>query len=386
LNIRSGKDWKRTFMSEKTAFNERHPERGNRLLKFIDRYAGIPIVAALGLVKGRRKAATDNNIGTAAFLQTAAIGDTILSSAIVQDLKKAFPRVHITLFTGASNYDIACMLPGIDKVVKLPIANPLEAIRLIRSSGAFDVWIDLGPWPRLNALYSFFALSSLSVGFRTPHQYRHALYDIAVPHSSQRHELDNYRALLQAVGISSTNSFPSVTVDAMTLMPNNVVMHLFPGGSRFFLKEWTDSRWIEVIDQLTGKGMTVSLTGTPGNRERALALKARVRDGDKVDVVAGSCSLRDVARLLAASRLTISVDTGIMHLASALHCNLISLHGPTSPKRWGPLNDNAIALSSTMPCVPCLSLGFESNCSRAACMEDITVDQVLSAVGKFLPS
>jgi heptosyltransferase I len=373
-------------MSGKTRVNELHPERGNRLLKFIDRYAGIPIVAVLGLVKRRRNAVVEKSIITAALLQTAAIGDTILSSAIVQDLKKAFPRVHITLFTGASNYDIACMLPGIDNVVKLPIAKPLEAIRLIRSSGAFDVWIDLGPWPRLNALFSFFALCSLSVGFRTPHQYRHALYDIAVPHSSQRHEIDNYRALLQAMNVRSTTSLPSVTVDAITPMPNNVVMHLFPGGSRFFLKEWSDSRWIEVIDQVTGKGMTVSLTGTAGNRERALALKAQVRDGDKVDVVAGSCSLRDVARLLAASRLTISVDTGIMHLASALHCNLVSLHGPTSPKRWGPLNDNAIALSSTMPCVPCLSLGFESNCSRAACMEDITVDQVLSAVGKFLPS
>jgi ADP-heptose:LPS heptosyltransferase len=372
-------------MSEKPRVNARHPERGNRLLKFIDRYAGIPIVAVLGLVKGRRKAAVDKDISTAAFLQTAAIGDTILSSAIVQDLRIAFPESRVTFFTGASNYDIARMLPGIDRVVKLPIANPLEAIRLIRSCGAFDVWIDLGPWPRLNAIYSFFARSALSVGFRTPNQYRHALYDIAIPHSSQRHEIDNYRALLQSVGISSTTSFPSVAVDAVMPMPNNVVMHLFPGGSRFFLKEWPDNRWIEVIDQVTGKGMTVSLTGTASNRERALALKAHVRDGDKVDVVAGSCSLRDVARLLAASRLTISVDTGIMHLASALRCNLISLHGPTSPKRWGPLNDNAIALSSTRPCVPCLSLGFESDCSRAACMEDITVDQVLSAVGKFLP-
>jgi heptosyltransferase I len=163
-------------------------------------------------------------------------------------------------------------------------------------------------------------------------------------------------------------------------------MHLFPGGSRSFLKKWPDDFWIEVIDQVTGKNMTVSLTGTAGDRERALAIKDRVRNRDRVDVVAGSCTLPEVARLLAASRLTISVDTGIMHLASALRCNLISLHGPTSPKRWGPLNENAIALSSTMPCVPCLSLGFESDCPRAACMEDITVDQVLSAIGKFLSS
>ncbi len=366
--------------------NSRHPERGNRLLWFVDRYAGIPIVVALGMLRRSRMVSADRGFNTVAFLQTAAIGDTILSSAIVQDFKKAFPAAHITFFTGASNYEIACMIPGIDRVVKLPIKDPLRAIRLIRSSGMFDVWTDLGPWPRLNAIYSFFARTALSVGFRTPRQYRHYLFDVAVPHSSQRHELDNYRALLQALGIASTTSLPAVTVDAITPMPNNVVMHLFPGGSRSFLKKWPDDFWIEVIDQVTGKNMTVSLTGTAGDRERALAIKDRVRNRDRVDVVAGSCTLPDVARLLAASRLTISVDTGIMHLASALRCNLISLHGPTSPKRWGPLNENAIALSSTMPCVPCLSLGFESDCPRAACMEDITVDQVLSAIGKFLSS
>ncbi len=373
-------------MSARNSNRARHPERGNRARRLLDRFVGGPLVLILGLLRSRRESDARREVRNAAFLHTAAIGDTIISSALVQDLKKAYPSSRITYFTGSSNHDAAKLIPGIDDVVQLPVTSPLRSIAAIRRAGAFDIWFDLGPWPRLNAVYSFFARAALTVGFRTEGEYRHYAYDIAAQHLSGRHEVDNYREMLHAAGIAEARSLPRLVAATEQPRPDNIVVHMFPGGSRSYLKEWPEERWVELIEELTNRNYTVTLTGASGDRGKAEEVRSRVSRKEKVDVAAGRYPLRALSGLLKASRLTISVDTGIMHLASALGCNLISLHGPTSPARWGPLNTNSVSLTSGMTCSPCLSLGFEDVCARGACMERITVDEVLAASLKFLES
>lgn len=370
--------------AHKSKHIKRHPERGNRTLRLVDRYAGIPLVFGLGLIRFKRGRCLDGDVRNAAFLQTAAIGDTVLSSAIIQDFKTRHPHSRITFFTGSSNYEAAGLIAGVDTVIKLPVKHPLKALKLIRQWGRFDVWIDFGPWPRLNAIFSYFANAELTVGFRTENQHRHYAYDVAIQHSSRKHEVDNYRALLKGIGISTTAGLPALNIKACPVREKQIVMHLFPGGSRSYLKEWTEHCWIELIALFADKGYTVYLTGAAPDREKASAIKARVPNSGRVLVVAGTQTLREVAELLSSSQLVISVDTGIMHVASALSCNLISLHGPTSPERWGPLNRNAIPLQGVTNCSPCLSLGFESTCSDPKCMNAISVKEVFAAANRLL--
>jgi ADP-heptose:LPS heptosyltransferase len=363
---------------------ERHPERGNRTLRLVDRYVGISLILALRILKHRRGLPADRAVRRAAFLHSAAIGDTVISSAVIQDFRKAHPSSRITLFCGSSNYEVACMIPGVDEVIRLPITSPLSTIRLIRGQEPFDIWFDLGPWPRLNAIYSFFAPASLNVGFRTERQYRHYLYDIIVEHSSMLHEIENYRAILHAAGIRDTTSIPTLNAPSAAPRPRNIVVHMFPGGSRSYLKEWPEARWVDLLEQLTRRQYTISLTGTEANRARAEKVRSLIMRKELVEIAAGGYSLKDLSGLLKASGLTISVDTGIMHLASALGCNLVALHGPTSPDRWGPLNSNAVALWSPRVCSPCLNLGFEDVCGQPSCMEQITAEEVLAASLRLL--
>jgi heptosyltransferase I len=377
--------WKRTFMSVKNGnHNRHHPERASSILKLLDRSAGIPLVFLLGLFRKKRHLGPRRAVRRIACLHTAAIGDTIISSALVQDLKQDFPEAEITFFTGASNYDTACLIPNIDAVMKLPIKAPFQAIGMIRRAGRFDLWLDLGPWPRLNALFSFSAHARFTAGFRTEGQYRHYGYDAAVRHEQHRHEVDNYRSLLEGIGIESRRNMPRLAVAACSSPRREAVVHMFPGGSRSWLKEWPEERWSELIGLLVKDGFTVTLTGTGQNREQALNVRARVPGKDQVTVAAGTADLRQTARILACSQLVISIDTGIMHMASALGCNLVSLHGPTVPERWGPLNANAVALTARDSCSPCLSLGFESNCRRPDCMLHLSVDQVHGAARRLL--
>lgn len=358
-------------------------ERGNTTLRFLDRYAGIPIVVLLGLLRRKQPSVNRPTPLKAAFLHTAAIGDTVLLSAVVKDFKNAFPAATLTLFTGASNYQTAGLIAGIDRIVKLPVGNPLASARAIREAGAFDLWLDFGPWPRINALLSFCARAGLRVGFKTPGQCRHQLYDLAVPHSAQVHELENYRRLLQAVNVPGRN-FPALDLPARAQVRKRITIHMYPGGYRAYLKEWPEGKWVALISALLDQGCQVFLTGAAGDRQKAQALAGKVSPGAEIKVVAGELDIKETAELLQSSRLVISVNTGIMHLAAALGCRLVALHGPTSQLRWGPLNTNALSVQSPLCCSPCLNLGFDYGCRQGACMAAISVEEVLGKVEQLL--
>ena len=357
-------------------------ERGNDFLRRLDRYIGIPLVFTLGLFKKKKDFKT--KVRNIALLKTAAIGDTVLLSAVVKDIRENIPESKITLFTGSSNYEIAKTMANMFdiKVIKLPIKNPLKAISIIKQH-TFDVWLDFGSWPRLDALLSCFANANFKVGFKTKNQYRHYVYDIAVEHSNKIHEVYNYKNILKKIGIEGRN-LPSIDIE---LSPEEnerlIVIHMFPGGSRSYLKEWPETYWVQLIDYLTGKGYSIALTGAKVDRSRALHIYDLCKRKYLIRVVAGKLSLKDVISLLKKSTIVISVDTGIMHLASTLNCNLIALHGPTSSIRWGPLNKNSIAIQSSLKCSPCLNLGFEDNCNDNRCMKAISVNKVIDAINAF---
>jgi len=96
--------------------------------------------------------------------------------------------------------------------------------------------------------------------------------------------------------------------------------------------------------------------------------------------MAGKLSLEQTAQTINNAKLSISIDTGIMHLASVLNCNLIAIHGPTSPKRWGPLSSKAHFVYLNKSCSPCISLGFESKCTNNICMTDITLKDITNII------
>src|SRR6202011_3253610 len=177
---------------------ERLPGRGNYRTRLLDRYVGIALVFALGTFRRRRKIPPEpRHIG---LLNTAAIGDTILMSGPVADLRAQHRDATITLVSGPSNYDIACMVNHVDKVIRLPVFNPFASLKLLRAQG-FDVLLDFGPWCRLNALLATLSGAHFVVGFRTPGEARHFGYDLSVEHSNNVHELENHRRIVRALGI-----------------------------------------------------------------------------------------------------------------------------------------------------------------------------------------
>jgi heptosyltransferase I len=357
-------------------------ERGRASLRFFDRYLGIPIVYLLGLIKRKRKLLP--GFESVGLLVTAAIGDTVLLSGVIWDLRKQFPDKEIVLFTTESNYEIGRLLSGPDQVVRLSLKNPFRAVRSLRARKV-DVLCDFGSWSKLNALYSRLSGARFSVGFRAPAQYRHYGYDQVVDHSAQVHEVENYRALVRTLGIEST-ALPRMKVNDPLideLSPKTyVVFHAWPGGYKAFLKEWPETYWLELGERISSLGFAIALTGARFEAERTeeLCSKLNARCEGRVINLAGRITLSQTARVLESASAVVSVNTGIMHLAAAAGALVLGLNGPVPARRWGPLGERAVSVNPEAEGCGYLNLGFEYKNQREDCMELITPQQVFSVL------
>jgi heptosyltransferase-3 len=344
-------------------------------LRFLDRYIGIPALAVLGLMRRKRKRPTKlDRIGL--FTMTA-IGDTVLISGVVADLRRAFPHAELIFFAGPTNLEIAHMLDGIDRVVSVPIGDPPAGIRAFRSVPV-DVLLDFCQWARLGALFTFFSKARYTVGFLTPGQHRHYCYDLSVEHSSEVHEIQNFRRLVGTLGIETGNSpFLRTSPDGLRSIRNCAVFHLWPGGMRRQLKQWPSDRWLQLIEEFAGWGLQVVLTGARHDYINNEEVINRLQPWTRGNVTnAAGESLQEMATTLASSRIVVSVDTGVMHVAAALGVPLVALHGPSSSRRWGPVSKNAVVVESRLPGCGYISLGWEMASRPLACMESIRYENV----------
>jgi ADP-heptose:LPS heptosyltransferase len=363
-------------------------ERGNGALRWLDRWIGVPLIATLSILPRRAHRDPLRIIearSLVTLLKSAAIGDTVLLSAVVRELRARLPESRLRLACGSSNAALAKMVEGLDEVIVLPMSNPLGLWRM-RTMLRSDVFIDFDSWPRINALIAWISGSGRTVGFRTPGQYRDALYDLTVDHSASVHEVENYRRLARVAFLTNDMQpdgpgrpwlrIPgwSLTADGAS-KASTVLFHMHAGGSQAYYKEWPNDHWAMLATALIARGYAVALSGGPADLERNRAFAERMRPTGAVSVLPVT-SLANLAALLTRVAAVVTVDTGIAHLAGAAGAKTLVLHGPTSPQRWGALGPHVHFLKDAQ--TPWISLGFELTTKGTPV--SLTVTEVLSTL------
>jgi ADP-heptose:LPS heptosyltransferase len=363
-------------------------ERNAKLLKYLDRYFGIPMIALIGILKKRRhKPKEIRSIGIFAF---AAIGDSILSSILITSIKRAWPDAKIVIFASKANAPIYSVLSGFDELVVLPITKPWKALPILRKYSV-DVLIDTSQWPRLGALYVALANARWSVGFKTAEQYRAAAYDVAVEHSSRCHEVDNFKRLLDPLGIEPDSRLALAenlknTKNLKLVLPTEkyVVLHPWASGSNYQLREWPSAHWSSLAKELAKSNIEIVVSGSAADELKANQLAQELNLGDKVRVIAGKTSLAEFSNILLHAQACISVNTGVAHLAASLNVPTVALNGPTNANRWGIRGENVINLNvSQAQGGAFLSLGFEYPQNPNYIMNQISVATVLGTLNEL---
>lgn len=360
--------------------------RGSKKNRLLDTWLGIPTLNVLATFRRRRK--PPEHVERIGLLCSLALGDTLLFSAVVRSIRTHYPSQRIVFFCGPQNIAAARLIPGIDELVAIDLLDPLKTVQRMREQ-RLDMLLDFSSWQRLTALYSMLSGARFIAGFHTPGQRRSRGYDQTVEHRRDRHEVDNFRALQQAVGIAEcfppTLSPPPVdTPEVLTRGRDVVVFHPWPSGVRSHTREWPADRWHALAQRLDaqndGSGFHFVVTGSPADAVRSEAMMQQLQSlGLSAETFVGRDGFASLCDVLSHSALVVSVNTGVMHLAAILGAPTLSLNGPTNNVRWGPVGPHALGVQSAGEGCGYLHFGFEMAAGAADCMKRISVDMVLSA-------
>ena len=158
-----------------------------------------------------------------------------------------------------------------------------------------------------------------------------------------------------------------------------------PGAEFGPAKRWPSRHFSELAAQLD---TTVVLLGS--GKEAALcdeiAAPVNAVQAGKCLNLAGKTSLPQALALIAASRSTVSNDSGLMHVAAALGVPQVAIFGSSSPLHTPPLNGQAHVLwlkadpayQPPLDCAPCFAR--ECPLGHTRCLNDIGAERVLAAM------
>lgn len=315
-----------------------------------------------------------------------ALGDTLLASAPLQDLRATFPNAELIFFCTPQNRLAAELLPAITALHTIQITRPWRSIPAIRKFD-LDLFVDFSGWQRLTAFHALASGTRFTLGFRSEGQYRGRAYNLTEEHRRDRHEINNLRALTARIGVKSVHP-PAIKPqpDASYEKPDKdlILFHPWPAGAKSHLREWPLDHWLELARCLNAPGRRFLITGGPADADRSRQMaKAMSAAAVEAEYFSSPGSLAPLIAAIRTARLVVSVNTGIMHLAAILGAPTISINGPTSNIRWGPVGNRCLGINSPGTGCGFLNFGYEFDGNPTDCMQRITVSSVMEGVARL---
>jgi heptosyltransferase-2 len=212
---------------------------------------------------------------------------------------------------------------------------------------------------------------------------------VAAPRRRDRHQVEDYRELLLAMGIAPPADWtprleasPEQRPLASALLGRariderrSPIIGLSAGAEYGASKRWPWQRFAELARDLRRQVPGSQTMILAGPKEAWTAVRIHEESGKIHPVVGPDLDLKQLAAVLARLDLLVTNDSGPMHLAAALGVPCVALFGPTDPHRTRPVGDRHQVLYTDRWCSPC----FRRRCPlmHHRCLRDITVSEVV---------
>ncbi len=317
------------------------------------------------------------------------LGDIILTTPLLRNLKLHFPKATIAYLTEGSYAPILESHPLVNHVFILNRDDGFRAQRRLVAQlrrQQFDLAIDLLGIPR-SAILLRLTGAKIRVGgdFRG----RRLLYTHRVGDDGQRRTaVEFHLQSLRVLGLDPRPFSPRVYVPpdarawargyliARGLNRDSPLVGLHPGAS-WPNKMWLWQRFAGLAEQIVADGGQVIITW--GQGEEFLARQV-LEHSPRGVVLSDPLPLSRLAALLQQLDVYVSNDAGVMHLAAAVGTRTVGIFGPGEADIWFPYSagDGHRAVFKEIGCRPC----HQNLCPLGTleCMHQVTVEEVYKAV------
>jgi ADP-heptose:LPS heptosyltransferase len=271
-----------------------------------------------------------------------AMGDTLLSTPAMFNLRQCFPEARICLFIHKNMRPMFEGLPFIDHMInfhgsyhhfretidKLRHFNPDIAL-LLHSNAPQDIPM------------AILAGARIILKPETKSQFRNYL-SLQMDNTGQ-HIIQERNRLVAALGCKPTHIRMHLPDRYRNKDRGNRIRIGFQLGAADGYKMWPTEKFAALATLLIQENdqIDIILTGSHGERNLCSILESEI-GSQRIKNECGRWDIRDLPNLLASLDLLITNDTGTLHVAIALGIPTLSLFSPTPSLVFGPLQDLTI--------------------------------------------
>lgn len=334
------------------------------------------------------------------IIQTAFIGDVILSLPLAQVLKKQYPSSRIDFLCIPKTSELLTGNPYIDRVIVYDkhsddksVSGFFSIIRKLKKD-KYNYIFGVQRFLR-TTLISYLARKMRTVSYNNSSL--SFLYSETVNYQS-KHEILRVLDLLKPLGINENGIirpelFPSDEDRAiaddifkgLNITSKNELVCLAP-GSVWFTKRFPKEKFISLLNLCEKDKFKIVLIG--GNEDRPLCEDIiKKTTNNEVYNFAGKLTLLQSAELIGRSSVLVTNDSAPLHIANAVNTKVIALFGSTV-KDFGfyPIGENdKVFETDGLDCRPCTNHGKNScKIKSFGCMNLIKVEEIYAEIKKSI--
>ena len=326
------------------------------------------------------------DISTILFIRNDRIGDMVLSTAALKALRTVYPQATITVVASEKNNQIITNNPNVDSI--LIHRGFLWFVKEVRKR-AFDLAVDpFNTYELKPAFLAFISGARYRLGFEEAS--REIFFNVRGPGLYPvRHLVEHLCELIGCLGQDVNGCEPELFLtDAETTWAAEALSNLginrskpiaaiHPGGY-YESQRWPAEKYGLVARKLTEEFRANVIVFCAPDEKHLLRKISRI-SGDNVHGFT-ELSVRQLMAMLSKCDLFLGNNSGPLHLSAALGLPTVSLLGPTVVPLWLPWGKGHIVLRKE----ELSTSGSGVIANQHGCLESITVDDVLEAVGSQL--
>lgn len=310
------------------------------------------------------------------IVQIGRIGDMVLTTPVFEALKERYPHAELHLLASPKGAPVIAHDPRIARIHlhRKGAAGLVSSILALRRE-RFDVWVDPKDHASTEgALLARWSGAPRRIGFNAEGS---RAFTETVPSESENatlHATERNLLALRGLGIERRGVMrPSLYIEknaeeaverGLNGAAAPAVVNISAGQAT---RRWKEEGWSAVIRFCFEKRMDVALAFQPSDADRAAAFK---REFPRL-IVPDSPGIGHAAALVKRAALVVTVDTAVVHLASAYDVPVVALYPNVAWNfaKFRPLSTRQEVLMSP----------------EAESLLPVAADDVCDAVGRLMP-
>jgi lipopolysaccharide heptosyltransferase II len=317
------------------------------------------------------------------------IGDIILSTIILENLRSFFPDAEIHYLTEEFAKRAVENNSCVSKVLTFTksdfIISVISRIRKEKYDIVFDLWSN----PK-TAQITFLSGAKYRVGYDKRGR-RYAYNYLAKPGSMGKHAAEDNLTLLDAIDvpIRSKKIIYNTTKDEKSFADDfivnirdtnkNILIGIIPSGG-WESKRCDAEKWVEICNEIQ-KNISVQfiVLWGPGDESDVKFIQQNLKP---TPTVSPKTSFGQLSGLIERCNLVIANDSGPMHVAAALNIPTIGILGPTNPENHRPYSSKSdFVIKNDLFCIICNKLVCPYN---HECMKELDPGEIVNKAKRLL--